>query len=331
MKMLIHAILFGAAMMFTLPATAQTMNAPLELETKIPLGKVSGRIDHLAVDLKRQLLFVAELGNDTIGVVNLAARKMQSTLLGAKEPQGIAYEPSTDAIFVANGGDGSVRVLRADDLTLLQRIDLGDDADNARVDVSHKRVLVGYGKGALAMIDPGSRKKVGDIRLKAHPESFQIDESGNRAFVNVPDAQQIEIVDLAKGEATGTLPTQGHRASFPMAIDYEAHRVLVAFRNPARLLVLSTTDASVVADLDTCGDADDVFVDAKRHRVYVICGAGVVDVFEEHASSYQRIGHIGTAPGARTGLFVPETDRLFVAVRAAGPEPAAIWVFRPVP
>ncbi len=325
------ALLILALIVSTGSGLSQTAGAPLSLETKIPLGLVKGRIDHAAVDLKRQRLFVAELGNDTIGVVNLAARRVQSTLLGAKEPQGIAYEPSTDAVYVAHGGDGSVRVLRADDLTLLQRIDLSDDADNVRIDLPRKRVLVGYGKGALAVIDPSSRKKAADIRLKAHPESFQIDESGTRAFVNVPDAGQIEVVDLVKGEAIGTLPTQGHHANFPMALDQEAHRVLVGFRSPARLLVLSTTDGGVVADLDTCGDADDVFVDAKRHRVYVICGAGLVDVFEERAGNYQRIGHIGTAPGARTGLLVPEMDRLFVAVRAAGQDSAAIWVLRPVP
>jgi hypothetical protein len=209
-------------------------------------------------------------------------------------------------------------------------VDLGDDADNVRVDTARNRVLVGYGKGAIAVIDPKKRAKVTDIRLKAHPESFQIDDSGARAFVNVPDAQQIEIVDLVKGEAIGTLPTQGHHANFPMALDRETRRVLVAFRSPARLLVLST-DGAVVADVDTGGDADDVFVDAKRHRVYVVCGAGLVDVFEERAASYQRISHVGTVPGARTGLFVPELDRLFVAVRAAGKEPAAVWVFRPVP
>jgi DNA-binding beta-propeller fold protein YncE len=326
----VRALLVAAAIMLPIAAEAQT-GAPLELDAKIPLGPISGRIDHLAVDLKRQRLYVAELGNDTIGVVNLAARKVQSTMFGAKEPQGIAYEPSTDMVYVANAADGSVRILRAEDLTLVGRIDLGEDADNIRIDGARNRVLVGYGKGALAVIDPGKKAKVADIPLKAHPEGFQIDESGTRAFVNVPNAQQIEVVDLVKGEAIGTLPTQDHRANFPMAVDREAHRVLVAFRSPARLLVLSTGDGAVVADLDTCGDADDVFVDAKRHRVYVACGAGQVDVFDERAGSYRRSSQIGTAPGARTALFVPEIDRLFVAVRAAGQEPAAIWVFRAVP
>src|SRR5262252_4871848 len=309
----VRTLLVAAAVMLPTTATAQMAGAPLELETKIPLGAVSGRIDHLAVDLKRQQLFVAELGNDSLGVVNLAARRMRSTLPGLKEPQGIGYEPSTDTVYVANAGDGSVRLLWAEDLTRKGRIDLGDDADNVRIDAARNRVLVGYGKGALAVIDAKSRTKVADIPLKAHPESFQIDESAARAFVNLPDAGQIAVVDLEKGQVIGTLPTQGHRGNFPMALDREAQRVLVVFRSPPRLLVLSAKDGAVVADIDTCGDADDVFVDAKRHRVYVSCGAGVVDVFEEREARYQRVGRIPTISGARTSLFVPELDRLFVA------------------
>lgn len=308
-------------------AGAQTPPAPLVLEAKIPLGSIGGRIDHLAVDLKRQRLFVAELGNNTLGVVDLVAGKVERTITGLSEPQGVAYEPTTDTIYVANAGDGSVRVLRGEDLATVGQIDLGDDADNVRIDAARNRVLVGYGAGALAILDPTTRTKVGDIRLQAHPESFQID--GDRSFVNVPDARLIEVADLPKNQVVGTWPTQPNHSNFPMAIDREAHRLFAVFRSPARLVVMSTADGSVVGSLDTCGDADDVFVDAKRHRVYVTCGAGLLDVFEDRGGNYQRIGQTPTVSGARTSLLVPELDRLFVAVRASGNEPAAIWVFRP--
>ena len=78
-------------MMMPAAGEAQTAEAPLVLEAKIPLGEVSGRIDHLAIDVKRQRLFVAELGNDTLGVVDLAAGNVLRTLPGLKEPQGVAY------------------------------------------------------------------------------------------------------------------------------------------------------------------------------------------------------------------------------------------------
>jgi YVTN family beta-propeller protein len=308
---------------------AQTAVAPLVLEAKIPLGQVSGRIDHLGIDIKRQRLFVAELGNDTLGVVDLAGGTVLRTITGLKEPQGVAYVGFADSVYVANAGDGSVRVLRGDDLAPIGRIELGDDADNVRVDAQHSRVLVGYGKGAIAIIDPASRTKAADIRLKAHPEGFQIDETGTRIFVNVPDAHQIEVVDLTS-EANRSLPIGDLRSNFPMAIDRDAHRVLVVFRNPPTLMAVSS-DGSVVAKIGTCGDADDVFLDARRHRVYVSCGEGVVDVFEQDQAGYRRIARVPTASGARTCLFVPELDRLFVAARASSSEPAAIWVFRPAP
>ena len=326
--MFARTVLLSASLMWPATLLAQTTGAPLVLEAKIPLGQVTGRIDHLGIDAKRQRLFVAELGNNTLGVVDLAAGKVLHRIAGLSEPQGVAYVPFADSIFVANAGDGSVRVLRGEDLAPIGRIELGDDADNVRVDTTRKRVLVGYGKGALAVIDPVSLSNTGDIRLKAHPEGFQIDEAGTEVFVNVPGAHEIAVVDLAGGSA-GSLPTQGAGSNFPMAIDSEAHRVLVVFRSPPTLMSLSSQDGHVAAKIETCGDADDLFVDRKRRRVYVSCGEGVIDVLEPDEAGYRRLARVPTVSGARTSLFVPELDRLFVAVRATSHEPAAIWVFRP--
>ena len=187
--MFARVILLSASLMWPVALLAQTTAVPLALEAKIPLGEVSGRIDHLGIDTKRQRLLVAELGNNSLGVVDLAAGKVLRRIAGLSEPQGVAYVPFADSIFAANAGDGSVRVLRGEDLTQIGRIELGDDADNVRVDATHNRVLVGYGKGALAVIDPINLSKTADIRLKAHPEGFQIDETGTEVFVNVPGAR----------------------------------------------------------------------------------------------------------------------------------------------
>ncbi len=191
------AVFLAAGLIWSAVAVAQIVGTPLLLETKIPLGQVNGRIDHLGIDVKRQRLFVAELGNNSLGVVDLAAAKVLRTVTGLSEPQGVAYVPFADSVYVANAGDGSVHVLRGDDLAPIGRIELGEDADNVRVDTQRNRVLVGYGNGALAVIDPATRTKAADIRLKGHPESFQIDETRTKVFVNVPDARDIEVADLA--------------------------------------------------------------------------------------------------------------------------------------
>src|SRR5581483_1426311 len=107
----------------------------LELEARIPLGEdVRGRIDHLAVDLAHERLYVAELGSDSLGVIDLKRRKTVRTLFNLREPQGIGYVPSTDMLYVASGGNGSVTLYHGPNLTPSGEIVLGADADNVRVD-----------------------------------------------------------------------------------------------------------------------------------------------------------------------------------------------------
>jgi hypothetical protein len=99
-------------------------------------------------------------------------------------------------------------------------------------------------KAPWRWIDPTARTKAADIPLKAHPEGFQIDETGTRAFVNVPDAREIQVVELAAA-TNRPLPMRDASGNFPMAIDGEAHRVLVVFRSPPTLTALSSrTDMS---------------------------------------------------------------------------------------
>jgi len=238
---------------------------------------------------------------------------------------------STDTLYVANGGDGSVRLFRGTDYAAAGRIDLGDDADNVRLDSPANQIIVGYGSGGLAVIDPTSSKKVADIPLSVHPEGFQLEPGGNRIWVNLPKTQAIAMVDRQSGKQIATWPMRVAGGNFPMALDPVARHVLVAFRSPSKLGAFSMDDGSVIASPDICGDADDLFADAKRRRVYISCGQGFIDVLDSTQGPYHRIARIATVAGARTSLFVPEMDRLLLAVRASAGEPAAIWVYEPMP
>lgn len=333
-RLIANLILAGAAIHSLAAAEVmpqRTRPAPLQLETKIPLGDVRGRIDHMAIDLKRDRLFVAELGNNSVGVVDIAKRTVVRRITGLREPQGLAYLPEADVLYVANAGDGSLRLFRGGDYSAIGRIDLGEDADNVRVDAAANRIFVGYGSGALGVIDAAGRHKIGEVSLKAHPESFQLDTSTNRIFVNLPDARSIVVVDRSSLRQVAGWSTAGMAANFPMALHEARRNVLVAFRRPAKLGVFSMSDGALVATSHICGDADDVFVDAKRQRAYVSCGAGFIDVVDAQNTAYRRLAHIPTVSGARTSLFVPELDILLLAVRDGPGLQPAIWIFHPAP
>ena len=213
------------------------------------------------------------------------------------------------------------------------RIALGSDADNIRFDPKGARLVVGYGSGALSVIDPATARPVANHALKAHPESFQIDAKTDRIFVNLPEAHAIAVLERSSGKLVTQWP-MSHAANFAMALDRDQPRVFTVFRKPAKLVGFATDSGQVggqvVGEVDTCGDVDDLFIDARRQRIYVICGEGFVDVFDAR-DKLPRLGRVPTVEGARTGLFVPDLDRLYVAVRARGREPAALWVFQPGP
>jgi len=286
----------------------------------------------MAVDLRRGRLFVAELGNGSVDVVDLATGRAVHRFAGLREPQGVGYASPAYLVAIASAGDGTVRLFHGGDFSPAGAVGLSEDADNVHFD-GRGRLVVGYGSGGLAVIDPQSHTLVGSVALAAHPEGFQLDPKGERAFVNVPGAGQVAVLDLVAGKQVAGWRVPGPRANFPMGLDGTGTRLApvlaIVFRSPARLVLLDAVTGVVTAGLPTCGDADDVFFDDRCQRLYVSCGEGAVDVVQQEAGGVRLLARVKTASGARSSLFVPELDGLFVAARAGllGSD-AVILVFR---
>jgi DNA-binding beta-propeller fold protein YncE len=321
MRITIAALLLSAGI-----ARAEEPKA-LELKTRIELGNVSGRIDHFSADVKGQRLFMAALGNHTVEVMDVQNSKRLHTIPDLAEPQGIYYDPATNRLFVACAKDGATKVFDAGTFQLLETVRFSGDADNLRYDGRGNRIIVGYGDGALGFLDSNG-KKTGEIALDAHPESFQLEKNGTRVFVNVPDRKEIQVADLAKNVLLAKWPVTSALKNYPMALDEGHHRLLVGCRAPARMLVFDTETGKQTASVELVGDTDDLFYDGLKNRVYVIGGGGFVDVLDQRdPDHYNRMEHIATAPGARTGLFVAEWGKLFVAVPHRGEQRAEVLVF----
>ena len=301
----------------------------LQLQQTIALPGVEGRIDHLDLDAAGERLFVCALGNNSVEILDLRKGERVRSITGLGAPQGLAYLPSLDQLLVANDKDGLCQIYDAKSWQSISTIALQDDADNVRYDSVNKKIFVGFGNGGVAVINAINRKQTGSIKLSAHPEAFVLEKQGPRIFVNVPNATQVAVIDRDKGEVTATWKPEGASANFPMSLDEARHRLFVACRNPAKLVVLDTDSGATVTSVDISSDADEVFYDARRRRLYVVCGSGYIDIVEQTDSDhYKRLAKIPTAGGARTGLFAPERDVLFIAVPHRGAQTAEIRLYQ---
>lgn len=296
------------------PVAAQS----LVLDKRIELPSVQGRLDHLSIDVEGERLFVAALGADSVEVIDLRAGKRIARLQPMHEPQGVVYMPESRRLFVANGAGGSVQAFADGQAPAAASADALDDADNLRIRASENHLFVGYAH-ALAVVDTNTLRIIKRIELPGHPEGFEVERVGQLIYLNVPSAKQIVVVDHHGGRITATWDIAGASQNFPMTFDEPNHRLLVATRRPPSLLVWDTATGKRVAELPICGDADDLFFDSQRHQLYAICGEGVVQVIRQRdADHYEVVERVATAPGARTGLFVPALSTLYVAVPSRG-------------
>jgi len=300
----------------------------LKLSKTIPLTGVTGRFDHFAIDINGNRLFVAALGNNTLEAIDLGAAKRLQSIPGLGKPTGILFLTDLNRLFLACGDDGNVRVFDGASLRLLKTIPGLDDADNMRLDARAGLIYVGYGAGALAVIDAAKAEAIGHIKLAGHPESFQLERNGSRIFVNVPDAQHVAVVDRSMGAVTAIWPMTDFEANFPMALDEVDHRLFVGCRNPARLVVFDTDSGKRVGDIGISGDIDDLFYDPARLCLYASCGEGFIDIIvEKDINHYQRVERVPTSPGARTAYLSPELKELYLAVPEREGQNAEIRAF----
>lgn len=290
----------------------------LPVEKTIPLTGVKGRIDHLDVNLKDQIVYIAALGNNSLEVVSLANGKVLHSISGLDEPQGVCYIPQTKEIFIANGGNGDCYFFNADSYKRIATVHLSSDADDVRFDSSAQKVYVAYGSGGIAIIDAKDHHEFANIKLPSHPEGFQIDKHNNLLYVNLPKSATIGVVDLSRLKLINEWK-YNHGPNFPMALDPEGNKLFIGYRNPGKLAIIDTKTGNQLSAVDLTNDSDDLFYDARDHKVYASCGGGAVNIFQiEDDGSSKQIAALATRKGARTSLLIPELN-LFLVCEPAEP------------
>jgi len=337
--------LFAVVLMFGMRTAAQTTprdQQALRLVQTISMPDVKGRIDHMDVDVKGKRLFVAGLENGSLEIVDLAAGKWTRSISGFKKPQGIAYVPSLNKVFVASGDDGMLRVFHGDSLELLGSLQLDLGPNRVTFDSNTNLLYVGYGGkdagkdyGEVGIVDAKTHKQVGEIKVAAHPAELLLDESGKVLYVFVSAASKIQKVDTATRKVVATWPVSSQRNG-DGAFDEPRHRLLIATRTPPQMIAMDSETGKEVAAVPTVEGMDGVYFNVAQKRVYVSGGrdndVGYIFVYQQKdADHYELFAKLPTRPGAGTSFFSPELNRFYVAAPAHDSEPAAILVFEPQP
>jgi DNA-binding beta-propeller fold protein YncE len=308
-------------------------NAPLKLLHTTPLPDFQGDLDHFAVDLKGHRVFVTAEVHHTVEILNLNNGERIHSITGFGTPHEILFRPDSNTLIVADGGsDSSVKLVDGKTYGIIDSIKLPPGVDSAEYNpVTREYYVENRGPDAsadthmISIIDAKNFKHTGDFTLPGRrSEAMAIDRAGKTMYVNLTD--EVGVVDLAARKVVQTWPVPNAHVQNSMALDEPNHRLFIATRNPPTFFVFSTETGKVVASLPCVGVNDDMTFDSKRKRIYVT-GDGATSVFEQRdADHYEHLVDVPTGFRAKTSLYVPELNRLYIAMSGGNKPDAQVGI-----
>jgi hypothetical protein len=317
----------------------QTMSGLLRLVQTTPLP-LEGYIDHMTVDVKGQRLFISGEASKSFITVDLRSGNVMHETKGlGGPPRKPFYVPETNEIWVTLG-DNTVVAISGASYEVVKTVELtgGKGAakrtpDNAAYDPArhlyYGAVVTGSGNkdGSIEIVDTKAAKLLGSIPMNgSDPGGLSIEPSGNRLYVAMGDVvdgdSHLKVIDLEKRAVAAEWPITGGPAPHASGLDAAHHRLFVGSRvkgghryEPGKLVVMDTQTGKVVQAIDTVGGADEVQYDAPTGRIYFVGTTGSLEVFKQvDPDHYKSLGKVPTGAIAKTGLWVPELKRMYIAV-----------------
>jgi DNA-binding beta-propeller fold protein YncE len=297
---------------------------PLKLIATTSLPELVGDLEFFAPDLKSDRLFLCAENSGTVEVFNLHSGKRLHTIKGFGNPHDIVYLPAQNKLVVSDGGDdfGWAYLVDAADYKIVDKIKLPADTDEAVFDPADGYFYIESSSGEpggkthlLNIIDTKSFKLVGTISLPGRAsEAMAVDHAGNKLYINNTGTSEVLVVDLRSHDILSKLTLPGASHLNGLALDKANHRVFSATRQPAQFWVLDTDTGKIVATMPCTEYNDHMIFDAARKRIYITGTdkASVID--QKDADHYVKVADVPTAYRAKTSIFIPELNRIYIAV-----------------
>ena len=272
-----------------------------------------GSWDYVTVDAQGQRLYLTRTTHTM--VVEAATGKLLADIPGQKRAHGVALVPQVGRGFITDGQEGSVTIFDLKTNQVLGKIAAADDADGIIYDPASNRVLVSCGDAnVLVAIPPDVDSKSGkpeQVQLGGKPEFLAADGSG-KVFVNLVDKAVVAVVDAKSMKLLARWPVAPASQPVGLAIDPAKGHLFVGCRSK-NLIVMSTSDGRVLANLPIGAVNDACAFDPATGDIFASCGDGTVTIARESSGDkFEIVQTLQTRRGAKTMAIDPTTHTAYL-------------------
>jgi DNA-binding beta-propeller fold protein YncE len=330
----VFTILFVMCGLLSLKSQGQE-SAPLKLVQTYKLSAdVKGNFDHFAIDLAGSRLFATPEAYKAVLVFDIKTGNLLHKISGIEKPHAILYREDLKKLYVTDGEAGDVKIVDSTTYAVLSSVKLLEDADSIGYDPVTKYLYIDNGGGdvhqtysMLSVVDTTAGKKLADIKIDGDTlEAMALEKSSAKIYVNNKAKNQVDVIDREKRTLITSWPVTKAKTNVAIAYDEANHRLFIACRSGA-IVVLDTQTGKEITALPITKGVDDLVFDAASKRLYASCD-GDVNVYEQSdPDDYKLLGKVATGALARTALLVPQLNRYFVAVPQHGTSNAEVLVF----
>jgi len=294
----------------------------LKLVKELPLPGYTGDFDHIAIDRDRGQILVAAEDHATVEVYDLKNLNHTKTVTGFGAPHAFLIRPGVKSVIITDSGKQMSALRNGDTLAVEKKIVLTEGADSAKYDkISNVFYIVTGGKDVdmktanLDAVNPDTGAKIGGVTFPDnHVEGFDIDPTSNKLYINLTQTNKLAVVDRKSMKVLATWPVPVAKQNAMVALDPTQNRLYVVCRDPGKVVVLDATDGHLIGSETAPLRADEVMYDAAAHRLYVPGGEGWMGIYDTSDPNHLKLTQkIPTAPGAKTGLLLPDMHRIFLA------------------
>ncbi len=296
---------------------------PLILKDSVNLPGYTGDFDHFAVDRDHGRLLLAAEDHGTLEVFDLGTCRHLQTITGFETPHSILVRPGASTILVTDSGKSMSKLLDAKTYDKKGIVKLVPGADSIGYDTAANVVyIVTGGKDVdmktveLAAVNPDTGDKKGALTLQDdHVEAMAIEKGGNRLFVNLTQTNKIAVIDRMAMKLLALWPVPSAEQNAMVVFDSAHQRLYVGCRKPGMIVTMNSNTGEVTGTVAGPMRSDELLFDSLTKRLYMPGGDGYVGVYDTSDPDHlAMISKIASAPGAKTGILLPDMKELILAI-----------------
>jgi YVTN family beta-propeller protein len=220
------------------------------------IEKPSFHLEYPIIPPIGSLVLVSNRKSGNITVIDRYAATVVDVIKTGNNPQGMAYSPITQELYLAISDDDIIAVIDINTLQVVQNIPLKFGDVPTRLHLSQENdmlYVVNRGSNSLACIDIRSHQEVDRASLGTSPEAITGDDRTGNVYVSNGLSNNVSIYQPFDREITLTFSVDG--APGEIWVDARTNSLFLAYPHQRTLTAVDSRTGTRLSNINLCAPA----------------------------------------------------------------------------